>query len=114
MNNIYVDELPKDCLDCPCRDGEFNKCNLIHCEHSVGYFDEDELDYKYIPINQDFEKLICPLKPLSVALAEERKRVVQKIRDKLRTCDEYDCCCLEDMNMDEVNKFLDQIERGDV
>lgn len=77
---IFVSELPKDCLDCPCYDGEFMRCNLIHCEHSVGYFNEDELDYKHIPINQDFEELICPLKLLSTRLAEERKKVVQEIK----------------------------------
>lgn len=74
MNKIYVDELPKSCLNCPCYDGEFMRCNLIQCEHSVGYFNEDEMDYKYIPINQYSEELTCPLKPLS----EERKGVEAK------------------------------------
>ena len=60
MNNIYVETMPKDCLDCPCRNSEFMHCNLIYCDHSIGYFNEDELDYKYVPINQDFEELICP------------------------------------------------------
>ena len=82
MNNIYVDELPQDCLDCPCRDGESNKCNLIEFRPSIGYFDEKTLDFIYKPYYNKGEVLDCPLKKLTDRLAEERKKVVQEIRDK--------------------------------
>ena len=129
---IFVSELPKDCLDCPCYCGEFMRCNLIHCEHSVGYFNEDELDYKHIPISQEYEKLICPLKLLSDRLAEERQKVVQEIREHINdrmqneeyfiTRDENGepittmatiCSNYTINELSYIIKFLDQIERSE-
>ena len=82
---VYVSELPKDCLDCPCYNGEYMKCKLIHCEHSVGYFNENELDYKNVPINQDFEELNCPLQPLSNYTKQVRKEVCDEILSEFDT-----------------------------
>lgn len=105
MNNIYVDELPQDCLDCPCESESY--CNLL---------------YDYIPCSQtECRHPDCPLKPLTDRLAEERKRVVQEIRDKvllkqMNIDNDYDyemganndwVICIEDLT-----EILDQIERG--
>lgn len=79
---VYVSELPKDCLDCPCYNGEYMKCKLIHCEHSVGYFNENELDYKNVPINQDFEELNCPLQPLTDYTKQVRNNAFDKINSE--------------------------------
>ena len=61
---VYVDELPKSWLECICRNGEYNYCKLIAPEHAIGYYNEEEMDYKDVPINQDFEELECPLQSL--------------------------------------------------
>ena len=79
MNNIYVDELPKKCKDCPCMNNDgFGgyDCNLYYKKHkeilSCDYYADT------IPKH-------CPLKPLSDRLAEERKKVVQEIDCELYT-----------------------------
>ena len=103
MNNIYVDELPKDCLDCPCESESY--CNLL---------------YDYIPcIQTECRHPECPLKSLTDRLAEERKRVVQEIRKKAKKTQFY----IEPTEKSPTGKqkgfiyefsdrLLDQIERG--
>ena len=59
---IYVDELPKDCWDCPMHDGENGQCKMLVC-----YTD-------YIPKN-------CPLQSLSDYTKQVRKEVCDKIRE---------------------------------
>lgn len=80
---IYVDELPKNCLECICRNGEYNHCKLIALEHSIGYYNEEEMDYKDVPINQDFEELECPLQSIANYTKRVRKDVIEKIRYSL-------------------------------
>ena len=101
MNNIYVDELPKSCKDCPCMNNDgFGgyDCNLYYKKHKEIL----SCDYYADTIPKD-----CPLQPLSVALAEKRKKVVQDIREKLKS----DISIAEDYFA--VVKILDQIERGE-
>lgn len=77
MNNIYVDELPKDCWNCQFLDKEyFNNCYCGICQKE---FDDEDL---YVS-EESFEHKkaeCCPLKSLKDALAEERKKVVQMIK----------------------------------
>jgi hypothetical protein len=78
---VYLDELPKSCLECACRNGEYNRCELITPEHSIGYYNEEEMDYKNVPINQDFEELECPLQSLADYNKQVRKEVCEEIRE---------------------------------
>ena len=64
MNNIYVDELPESCIDCPCHNGEHGHCKL---------------NGKYVIIYRLFD---CPLKLITDRLAEERKKVCDELRRK--------------------------------
>lgn len=66
---IYVDELPKDCWDCPMHDGENGQCKMLVC-----YTD-------YIPKN-------CPLQSLSDYTKQVRKEVCERL-DK--TIEKYLC-----------------------
>ena len=61
---IYVDELPKDCWDCPMHDGENGQCKMLVC-----YTD-------YIPKN-------CPLQSLSDYTKQVRKEACEEIRNKI-------------------------------
>lgn len=116
---IYVDELPKSCLDCwnvNCRTG----CKKNCYEHII------KKEYiKKRPAD-------CHLRSLSDRLAEERKKVVQEIRDIARKIArptteyddktfDYDIDAIEFDNLllwfqngkqDFVKTYLDQIERG--
>ena len=99
MNNIYVDELPKSCENCP-----FYKLDTY-------------IDINYVTINSHecvLEGSIltgdCPLKPLSDRLAEERKNVcdaVYKLTRELMSFG-YDTVGLKD-----VEKVLEQFDRGE-
>lgn len=104
--NIYIEgELPDNCKTCQYK--SIGRCVLS---------DENVFDYMVYetsPIN-------CPVKPLSVRLAEERKKVVQEIRtqiSKLKKLEPkhdigYDC---DDVMLSylEISEKLDQIERGE-
>ena len=71
MNNIYVDELPENYIDiCPCNhDG---RCTLLNYEDcNICYYDMKKNEH-------------CPLKLITDRLAEERKKVVQEFREKLK------------------------------
>lgn len=61
---VYVDELPKDCWDCPMHDGENGWCKMLVC-----YTD-------YIPKD-------CPLQSLSDYTKQVRKKVCEEIRNKI-------------------------------
>lgn len=90
MNNIYVDEQPETCLDC-----EFcskrNYCCILMKKDVREYRDE------------------CPLNLLSDRLAEERKKVVSEIRNKVKQAK-----LVYEWKGDEIHieEILDQIERG--
>lgn len=64
---VYVDELPKDCIDCPCESEYY--CNLLN---------EDVGCLKYGEIHKD-----CPLQSLSDYIKQVRKEVCEEIRNKL-------------------------------
>ena len=108
MNNIYVEgELPKSCDDCP-----FYKLDTY-------------VDINYVTRNS-YECVLegsmltgtCPLKPISEALTEERKRIVEEIRDsagnyfELPYCDECGNSNGNDVVLtgNDLTEILDEIE----
>jgi hypothetical protein len=100
MNNIYVDELPKNCKGCLLHNEDNGWCQVLIC-----YTDD-------VPSN-------CPLKPLTDRLAEERKKVVQEIREWCKESFDYtklpnELGCWVAVNREEFFNILDQIERGDL
>lgn len=116
MNNIYVDELPKKCKDCPCMNNDgFGgyDCNLYYEKHKeiLG------CDYYSNTIPKD-----CPLKPLTDRLAEERKSVVLQLRELAKNEFEFIICdeCYNTVDKDvyisssALNEILNQIERSEL
>lgn len=110
MNNIYVDELPKKgaCLNgCPYA---ITDTWVLYCP-----FQRDEIG-DHLIVEENCIKT-CPLKLLSDRLAEERKRVVQEIKDKFKENlidwyeDEENANKELYLDADELWKILDQIER---
>ena len=61
---IYVDELPKDCIDCPCESEYY--CNLLN--EDVGCLEWGEIHKG------------CPLKTLADHTKQVRKEVCEEIR----------------------------------
>ena len=94
MNNIYVDELPNRCDSCVCYGGASGRCKLLHKP-------------AFITPPKD-----CPLKLLSTRLAEERKKVVQELKQKFE-----DTPCLKNeltnKLKNEIDVILDKVERCD-
>ena len=111
MNNIYVDgEFVNRCNDCPFYDIETEV-------EFVGY----EKTYHKCLAGGDVITGNCPLKPLSDRLKEERKKVVQEIKNYV--CNKYTHIDEEIVNGNHTFfysihcrsflKKLDQIERGE-
>ena len=65
---IFVDELPEDCLDCPCESEYY--CNLLN--EDVGYC-------KWGEIHKN-----CPLQSLADYTKQVRKEVVEDIKERLK------------------------------
>ena len=99
MNNIYVDKLRKTCSGCFCKDCD-SWCSLL--KRYMDYTDERK------------RPQACPLKLITDRLAEERKKVVCDIKEKLvdgTSCEILptgDIC----ISLDKINNVLDKIERG--
>lgn len=90
---VYVDELPKDCWDCPMHDGENGWCKMLVC-----YTD-------YIPKN-------CPLQSLADYTKQVRKEVCQEIRDKMT---HWEDCLTKEVTEYVIDKeTLDKIEQGEI
>lgn len=89
---IYVDELPKDCWDCPMHDGENGQCKMLVC-----YTD-------YIPKN-------CPLQSLSDYTKQVRKEVCNDFKSRfLATCQIEKGCDTASFSLEVLNRILDQIQ----
>ena len=65
---VYVDELPKDCIDCPCESEYY--CNLL--KEDIGCCKWGELHKN------------CPLQSLSDYTKQVRKEVVEEIKERLK------------------------------
>lgn len=116
MNNIYVNKLPDCCVQCSLCCADYK--GELYCKQLDETFKPniEVVDYKKRKEN-------CPLKLLSDRLTEERKKVVQEIRD---WCDKngivvdtfFDHKTLKRIEsrmcyVHEINKQLNQIERGE-
>ena len=64
---IYVDELPKDCIDCPCESEYY--CNLLN--EDIGCCEWGEIHKN------------CPLQSLADYTKQVRKEVCDEIRNKI-------------------------------
>ena len=103
MNNIYVDELPKSCEECKL--GYFYDCQYCFLRPDLAEKDEWCEKEKH-----------CPLKSLTDRLAEERKKVIERIRDLAEIYTEpsskgfdFDTYILTEENL---NNILDKADRG--
>lgn len=112
MNNIYVETIPETCEECEFCE-YFGKDAHGKGKHEVACYFNGFLTNALLGdiINA---KHCSHLKLLSDRLAEERKKVVQEIKDKLLYCSER---YIEKDNAfyykgDEVDEILDQIERN--
>ena len=120
MNNIYVDELPKKCAECLFI-GHYEKgcfSRNPHCCCELHWWLNDD-DFK---VDKNTRSENCPLKPLSDRLAEERKKVVQKIREPIikslengvvRNDPKSSNRNLRDIILFQVLDILDQVEKGE-
>lgn len=98
---LYVDELPKSCLECPC----FNKVNG-RCQIDNLYMDTDS------------EPIECPLQPLSDYTKQVRKEVCEELRKtlfeylKVNSMEELENLSLLDSTLtyDVITDKLDQIQ----
>ena len=89
---IYVDELPKDCWDCPMHDGENGQCKMLVC-----YTD-------YIPKN-------CPLQSLADHTKQVRKEVCNDFKSRfLATWQIEKGCDTASFSLEVLNRILDQIQ----
>ena len=96
---VYVDKLPKDCIDCPCESEYY--CNLLN---------EDIGCCKCGEIHKD-----CPLQTLADHDKQVRKQVCDEIYEKceplFRLVNNYDNGDVIERN--ELVDILDQIEKGE-
>ncbi|MBQ8443761.1 MAG: hypothetical protein IJX25_00195 [Clostridia bacterium] len=93
---VYVDEMPKDCLDCPCI-SECYYCNLLH----------DTVDFDGVPRN-------CPLQ----SLVEHDQQVEKNLIDKMANLagDYWSQPYVDEdiiMTGDDFAALLKQLKKGD-
>ena len=89
---VYVDELPKDCIDCPCESEYY--CNLLN--EDVGCCEWGEIHKN------------CPLQSLADYTKQVRKEVLDIIEEK------FNCCGCVEEKFEDIKKYvLDQIEQGE-
>ena len=87
---VYVDELPKDCIDCPCESEYY--CNLLN--EDVGCLEWGEIHKG------------CPLKTLADYTKQVRKEVCEEIKKfAYDTFKEFGC-----FDETDLEHILDQIQ----
>lgn len=87
---VYVDELPKDCIDCPCESEYY--CNLLN---------EDVGCCKWGEIHKN-----CPLQSLADYTKQVRKEVCEEI--KYFVSDQL--IARGDLGYYDIERILDQIQ----
>lgn len=106
--NIYVDEMPKECWNCPCsqNDIEWN-CGL---DDGTNYYFLDEIDGGACPLHSltDHDQQVC---------ADERKKVCKQIY-KIFTNESIwkeikKYWWLNNGECKELKNILDQVEKGE-
>ena len=89
---MYVDELPKDCLECVCLD------------HSMGC--------NFRPTNIEYDKRPkdCPLQPLAEYTKQVRKETIEEVLQTINN--NFNCLgYIEDIKFEEFKKkLLDKIQ----
>ena len=99
---VYVDELPKDCIGCPCESEYY--CNLLN--EDIGFL-------KWGEVHQN-----CPLQSIADYTKQVRKKVCEEIKEKLRkqyptvyaNIGESLFCSDCWLKIKELNEILDQIQ----
>ncbi len=81
---IYVDELPKDCIDCPCESEYY--CNLLN---------EDVGCCKWGEIHKN-----CPLQSLTDYTKQVRKEVLDIIDKK------FNCCGYVEEKFEDIKEYI--------
>lgn len=99
---VYVDELPKDCFECPCFEGvetpAFCPCRLDFIEN-----DKVQNYHKFYECNDN----ICPLKSLSEHDKQVRKEVLEKVYKVLEQSVPHDLCWSWAVIKKELDKLKD-------
>ena len=100
MQELYVKEMPKSCLDCPCFDDCRIQCNITY----------NDLEYIY-KSDKDKGNKDCPLK----SLHDHDKELVAKVLESVKNEAYKDGFCDEDGNKIityHINNYiLDQIQK---
>ena len=87
---VYVDELPKDCIGCPCESEYY--CNLLN--EDIGFL-------KWGEIHKN-----CPLQPLTDYTKQVRKEIVEKIGGEIYTRMVVEC---KETKYTDINLILNTI-----
>ena len=123
---IFISELPKNCEEC-----SLHRSGCLKLKKGARYIDAETCVlgnfYKFQEIDNEIDT--CPLKPLSDRLAEERKKAVQEVKQKLCMKDirkqifnevlliidkKFNCCGYVEEKFEDIKKYvLDQIEKGE-
>ena len=110
---VYVDKLPKDCIDCPfCQDIKVNAGmdRLLFCKANKGKAIKN--------IEKSFDKCIVKneFQSLTDYTKQVRKEVVEEIREKFNTevrhhfCPNPSSVDFITLSISEVEEFLDQVK----
>ena len=92
---IFVDELPKDCIDCPCESEYY--CNLLN--EDVGCLEWGEIHKG------------CPLQSLADYTKQVRKEMCEEIRSRfLATCQIEKGCDTASFSLEVLNRILYQLQ----
>ena len=128
---VYVDELPKNCEECPCcsSDQYYNYMWGYYTDTKMPYFDECNLkDYskvccefknkdeykKYLdsfPKNNKEQYKTCPLQSLADYTKQVRKDVCEDFKSRfLVTCQIEKGCDNATFSLGTLDRILDQIQ----
>ena len=92
---VYIDELPNDCIGCPCESEYY--CNLLN-----EYVD----CCKWGEIHKN-----CPLQSISGYTKQVRKEVCDAFKSRfLATCQIEKGCDTASFSLEVLNRILDQIQ----
>ena len=92
---VYVSELPKDCIGCPCESEYY--CNLLN---------EDIGCLKWGEVHKN-----CPLHSLADYTKQVRKKVCEDFKSRfLATCQIEKVCDTASFSLEVLNRILDQIQ----
>ena len=92
---VYVDELPKSCLDCPCESEYY--CNLLN------------RDIEFLELSKGCKD--CSLQSLTDYTKQVRKEVCNDFKSRfLATCQIEKVCDTASFSLEVLNRILDQLQ----